>query len=178
MQRANTAASRKAKGSRLEKEIAGKYRHYMGFSKSSRMPLSGAISNLKGDILKMDERGRKVDTEYVDECKNAETIKLGEWLTQSISQCRITDNPVLHFSSNYRPTITVVEEPIWADWWENAVWEVCTIDKSSIQFWKEWDALRELAAASNKTPVMIFEKLDRAWAAVDTDVYFKMRSIS
>ncbi len=75
---AKTAASKKQKGSKLERQIAEYYRRYLGFSKSSRMPLSGAIGTLKGDILKMDDRGRKVDLEYVDECKNAETIKLTE----------------------------------------------------------------------------------------------------
>ena len=139
------------------------------------MPLSGAISTLQGDILKMDDRGRRVDLEYVDECKNAETIKLTKWLQQTISQAPNTKIPVLHMSSNYRPLITIVEEAIWADWYNLNKWTITECNKKSISFWKEWDIVREDAASVMREPVLLFWKLGRQWAAINTETYFKMR---
>ena len=67
------------------------------------MPLSGAMAHFKGDIHKRN------DWEWVDEVKNHETIKLGEFWDQAVAQTSGgLRTPVLHISSNYRPIITVI----------------------------------------------------------------------
>ena len=65
-----TPGSRKAKGKRLEREIASKYRSTGLFPKAQAMPMSGAMAFHKGDIMKGER------DEWVDECKNQEKVKL------------------------------------------------------------------------------------------------------
>lgn len=100
---ARTAATRKAKGTRLENDVAAAYRSYGIDETARRMPLSGAMSHFKSDIYK------KNDYEFVDECKNHETINLSKFWQQTIDQSRLK-TPVLHISSNYRPIITVLTQ--------------------------------------------------------------------
>lgn len=100
---ARTAATRKAKGTRLENDVAAAYRSYGIDDTARRMPLSGAISHFKSDIYKRN------DYEWVDECKNHETINLNKFWQQTIDQSRLK-TPVLHISSNYRPIITVLTQ--------------------------------------------------------------------
>ena len=83
-----TPQSRKAKGSRLEREVARLIRAKGLDPKASRMPLSGAMWNLKEDI--------HTTLPYHMECKNQETLKIWEWW-QKIRDYR---NPVLIFSGN------------------------------------------------------------------------------
>lgn len=100
---ARTAATRKAKGTKLENKVAEAYRHHKIDDTARRMPLSGAASHFKGDIYK------RFDYDWIDECKKHETIKLGEFWQQAVDQTSSgLRTPVLHVSSNYRPIITVI----------------------------------------------------------------------
>lgn len=99
---ANTPQSKKQKGSRKEREVAGMYRHYGIDKDAKRMPLSGAFDGLKGDIFKPHDRG------WVDEVKNQEKVKLWEWWEQAKMQARGLQKAVLHISGNHRPTLTVM----------------------------------------------------------------------
>lgn len=104
---AKTNSSRKAKGSRLEKEIAKRYSKRL-YPKSTRMPMSGAMAFHKGDILKRDDKGRVVYDVWLDECKNQEKVKLWEWWEQTIEQCGAYQKPVLHIKRNYSEGLTVM----------------------------------------------------------------------
>ena len=100
---ARTAATRKAKGRKLEKQVAERYRYHKVDETAQPMPLSGAMAQFKGDIHKRN------DWEWVDEVKNHETIKLGEFWDQAVAQTSGgLRTPVLHISSNYRPIIPVI----------------------------------------------------------------------
>ena len=100
---ANTHASKKAKGSRLERDIASAYRSSGLFPKAQRMPMSGAMQFHKGDIFKGES------DEWVDECKNQEKIQLWKFWQQAVDQCSGLEKPVLHLSGNYRPILTVIK---------------------------------------------------------------------
>ena len=102
MATANTPASKKAKGNRLERDIAAAYRSSGLFPKAQRMPMSGAMAFHKGDIFK-----GELD-EYVDECKNQEKVKIWEFWEQTVNQCGAYDKPVLHISGHYRPILSVI----------------------------------------------------------------------
>jgi hypothetical protein len=100
---ANKSASKKQKGSRLERFVAEAYRHHGIDKDAKRMPLSGAFDGLKGDIFKPH------DKEWVDECKNQEKVKLWEFWEQAKSQARGLQRPLLHVSGNYREVLTVMK---------------------------------------------------------------------
>ena len=91
------AKSAKAKGSRLERDVAGRIRRKGLDSKAQRMPLSGAIPGLRADVH------TQLDVHI--ECKNQERVKLWEWW-QKIRDRR---NPVLVISGNHRPVVAVVD---------------------------------------------------------------------
>lgn len=93
-------ASAKAKGSRLERKIAQYYRRYLGME-AKRMPLSGADSMLKGDIVKRFWDG------WTDECKNQERINIWDCWSQAREQAG-NNKPVLHISRNNGPELTVI----------------------------------------------------------------------
>lgn len=97
-----TAKGRRIKGKKFEREIAALYRHHHIDDTAQPMPMSGAMEFHKGDILK------KVDNEYVDECKNQETVKLWEWWAQARSQARGMQIPVLHIKRNLTEPVTVM----------------------------------------------------------------------
>lgn len=99
---ANTPASKKAKGSRAERKVAELYRRYDIDPNASRMPLSGAIASLKGDIHKPN------DYKYCDEVKNQEKVKLWEFWEQTTLQSGTNRVPVLHITGNHRPILTVL----------------------------------------------------------------------
>lgn len=83
------------KGRRLEKEIAQMYRQFDIDTTAEPMPMSGAMANHKGDILK------KYDHEWVDECKNQEKVKVWEWWGQTVRQVFGLEKPVLFIKKNY-----------------------------------------------------------------------------
>ena len=99
---AKSPSSKKAKGSRLEKKVAELYRHYDIDKTAIRMPMSGAIATLKGDIFKRNDVG------WVDECKNQEKVQLWAWWEQAKSQAKGLQRPLLHVSGNYREILTVM----------------------------------------------------------------------
>lgn len=101
--------SAKAKGNRLEREVAKAYVKYGIDETATRMPMSGAITNMKGDIYK------RYDFEYVDECKQQERIQLWKWWDQATVQATGQQKPVLHVSSNYRPILTVTRLEDWME---------------------------------------------------------------
>jgi hypothetical protein len=96
------AKSAKAKGSRLEHKVAALYRHYEIDPSANRMLLSGG-GYLKGDIYKPN------DFEYLDECKNQETVSLWKWWNQTKEQAGGNRIPILHVGGNYRPILTIME---------------------------------------------------------------------
>jgi len=95
--------SAKAKGSRLERDIAGLYRKH-GFEDARRMPMSGAMGgHLSGDI------SFRFHVPFKVECKNQEKVKLWEWWTQTVRQIGLNQEPVLFISGNNRPKLAVVD---------------------------------------------------------------------
>lgn len=98
---AKTPASKKSKGNRAERKVAELYRRYEIDKKATRMPMSGAMTHFKGDILKPD------DYLYCDEVKNQEKVKLWEWWNQAKEQAG-NRTPVLHITGNHRPILTVI----------------------------------------------------------------------
>lgn len=87
----------KAKGSRLERQLAGMIRKKGLDPKARRMPLSGAFSHLPEDIYTI--------LPYHFEAKNQEKLKIWEWW----EKIRNKRNPVLVVSGNFRPVLAVVD---------------------------------------------------------------------
>mgnify|MGYP000856745139 FL=1 len=98
---ANTPASKKAKGKRLEREVSAHYRHIGLFSDAKPQLLSGG-GYLKGDIW------TKEPIEFAEECKNQERVSIWKWWDQTTAQQGIGQKPLLHISANYRPILTVL----------------------------------------------------------------------
>jgi hypothetical protein len=92
---ANTSASKKAKGTRLEKYIAERMNKVLGEYgvRAKRMPLSGAIEGFKSDIF--------INLPVSIECKNSEKWTVPEWWDQATSQASIGKMPILVMSRNY-----------------------------------------------------------------------------
>lgn len=103
MSKANTAATRKAKGRRAEKFVADAYVEAGLFPMARPMPMSGSLKEMPGDVW--------VDgyNQYVEEVKNQETTSIWAWLKQAVDQAaEIGKKPVLHFSRNNSPMWTVI----------------------------------------------------------------------
>lgn len=150
------ARSARAKGSRLEKRVAEEYRS-IGID-ARRMPLSGAITHMKGDIWKATYDG------WIDECKNAETVKLKEWWQQALRQ-RGKAEPVLHISANYRPVITVISSEKYyqlmqelEDTGQRFQHDILKISKKRFNLWNEWS--EHLASVEYGDPILHIETLD------------------
>jgi hypothetical protein len=92
---ANTSASKKAKGTRLEKYIAERMNKVLGEYgvRAKRMPLSGAIEGFKSDIF--------INLPVSIECKNSEKWTVPEWWDQATSQAGLGKMPILIMSRNY-----------------------------------------------------------------------------
>lgn len=99
---ANTPRSRKAKGNRAEMKVAELYRRYKLFPKAQRMPMSGAMTFHKSDILK----GEADD--WSDEVKNQERVQLWQWWEQASNQAGQFQKPILHITGNHRPILSVM----------------------------------------------------------------------
>lgn len=150
------ARSAKAKGSRLERLVAGEYRR-IGIE-AKRMPLSGAFSHLKADIFKPVYDG------WHDECKNQETVKLKEWWSQATSTCGKSE-PVLHISANFRPVITVMRTDKYIDLLKELdetgqrfLHKVEKLTKKRFNLWNEWNELEALKEYGE--PILHIEELD------------------
>ena len=92
---ANTSASKKAKGTRLEKYIAERMNKVLGEYgiKARRMPMSGAIEGFKSDIF--------VNLPLSIEAKNSEKWTVPEWWDQTTSQAGLGKMPILVMSRNH-----------------------------------------------------------------------------
>ena len=97
------ARGKRQKGKRFERDIAALYRHHHIDDTAQAMPMSGAMEFHKGDILK------KIDHEFVDECKNQETTKIWEWWAQAKDQARGLQKPILHIKRNLHNPLTVMD---------------------------------------------------------------------
>lgn len=96
---ANTAASKKSKGRRLELKVAEHLRA-VGID-AKRTPLSGA-GWMKGDIT-------EIPGAWSHECKNHEKIKIWEFWEQAANEAYGLQKPALHISGNNRPILTVMK---------------------------------------------------------------------
>lgn len=85
------------KGKRLEHDVVKALKN-IGID-AKRVPLSGALSWLKGDVVEFNTINA-----HLHECKNCETLALPDWWRQSVRQCLNGEVPVLEFTSNYQKT--------------------------------------------------------------------------
>ncbi len=91
---ANTAKSKKAKGTRLEKYVAKELETILGYYgvRATRTPMSGAIDRFKGDIF--------TNLPVGIECKNSEKWKPLEWFKQAQRDTSTGNMPMLVMSRN------------------------------------------------------------------------------
>lgn len=94
-------ASSREKGKRLERKVAALLRTKGLDPKAQRTPMSGAMSQWKGDVL--------TDLPIHIECKNQEKIRFWEYVEQASQQCPMAHNWILAISSNNRPVVAVVD---------------------------------------------------------------------
>lgn len=107
---ANTSATRKAKGRKLERYIADYYTAIGLYPAARPMPMSGSLKEMPGDIW--------VDgyNEFVEEAKNQEATSIWKWLEQAENQAKeLNKLPVLHFKRNRSRVYTVVPFEVFAD---------------------------------------------------------------
>lgn len=90
----------KAKGSRLERQVAHRIKEVLGSYgvDARRMIMSGAIEGFKSDI--------QINLPISIECKNQEKVKLWEWWEQAESSCGTNKLPTLIISRNH------IKEPL------------------------------------------------------------------
>lgn len=166
---AKTAASKKAKGTKLENEVASAYRTWGIDDTARRMPLSGAMSHFKSDIYKRN------DYEWVDECKNHETINLRKFWEQTTDQSTLK-TPVLHISSNYRPIITVLTQ---ADFEQlakaNGESRFNVIDINDKKRWNFWAFAAQCTDLQLEATVIYCTIPDEALVLMTLPTYFKLR---
>lgn len=93
--------SARAKGKRLEREVAALIRRKGLDDRAQRMPLSGAASMLPSDIW--------TKLPYSFECKNQERLQLWDAWEQTRGQAPNGHQPVLVVSGNFRPILAVVD---------------------------------------------------------------------
>lgn len=86
------------KGARLEYDVRDALIR-IGIG-AKRVPMSGALAWLKGDVAELD---RPYDQRHIHECKNCETLSLKDWWCQAATQALNGEVPVLEFSSNHKP---------------------------------------------------------------------------
>ena len=91
---AKTNSSKKAKGMRLETELAKRLRE-SGLDKGAyRMPASGALETLKADIL--------TNLPVSFECKNQEKWSVDKYMNQAKYGAKINEIPVVVMSKNFQ----------------------------------------------------------------------------
>lgn len=165
---AKTAATKKAKGTRLENKVAGLYRQYKIDETARRMPMSGAISHFKSDVFK------RYDYMWSDECKCHETINLRKFWEQSAFQAPMK-TPVLHISANFRPIITVIRqsdfEALIGD--DERRYEI--IDISSKKRWTFWDYAKLCVDLSPRATVVYCAVPDESLVLMTVDTYMTLR---
>ena len=163
---AKTSATRKAKGKRLEKKVAEHYRRYKVDETARPMPLSGAMSHFKGDIYK------RYDFQWIDECKNHETVRLSEFWRQTIDQ-GAQRTPVLHVSGNYRPIVTVIRESDFDGLTDGERFEI--IDITAKKRFNFWEYASQCTGFNPLATVIYVTTSDEALVIMDLDVYMELR---
>lgn len=108
MKRKITYASARDKGKSAERLVA-KYLCGIGIQ-AKRVPMSGALAWLKGDV-----REFNTEQDHVHEVKNHEELSLGAWWDQAIAQVEGEQVPVLHFTSSYKPMYTMLDSKTFDD---------------------------------------------------------------
>lgn len=101
---AKRGRSAKQKGSKAERLVRDQLKRIYPSDRRTRInrvPMSGA-GWMKGDVIDMN------DTDYSYEVKNQESLSLHKWWDQAVSQCQPYQQPVLVFTSNYRPLYWVI----------------------------------------------------------------------
>ncbi len=106
---ATTFKSKKAKGKRAEIEFAKLLRDKGIDKEAQRMPLSGAIDYLKGDIYAPNLPHDKF------EVKNTERVKIWQFIEQAEAEASFGETPHLIITSNNRPLYVVMRAGDWAD---------------------------------------------------------------
>lgn len=156
---AKTTASKKQKGSRLEKKIAKRYRNTGLFPDAQRQLLSGG-GYLKGDIY------TKEHNDFVEECKNQETVRLNEWWKQAEKDAH-TQKPLLHISANYRPIISVLYQDDFMDMvWELEDYDIKhilnpqVVSKKRFNLWNEWDKCVETTSKYESFPLLYIDRVE------------------
>ncbi|MGV9002360.1 MAG: putative PDDEXK endonuclease [Candidatus Saccharimonadaceae bacterium] len=166
---ARTAATRKAKGTRLENAVAAAYRTWGIDETARRMPLSGAMSHFKSDIYKRN------DYEWVDECKNHESINVKRFWEQTIAQSTLK-TPVLHISSNFRPIITVLTQADFEQLAEaNGFERFNIIDINEKKRWNFWAFAEQCTDLSIQATVVYCTITDEALVLMTMSTYMKLR---
>ena len=166
---AKTAKTRKAKGTRLENDVAAAYRTYGIDETARRMPLSGAMAHFKSDIYKRN------DYEWVDECKNHEAINLRKFWEQTLEQSRLK-TPVLHISSNYRPIITALTQADFEQLAEaNGLARFRVIDINAKKRWNFWAFAEQCTDLHVEATVVYCTIPDEALVLMTLPTYMKLR---
>lgn len=106
---ANTARTRKAKGTRAEKKFAQLLRTKGIDKKARRMPMSGAIKHFKSDIFCPNLPHDSF------EIKNQERVSIWQWWEQACEQCDMNETPHLVVGANHRPQLVVMHADDWAN---------------------------------------------------------------
>lgn len=170
MSTAKTAATRKAKGTRAEKKVAERYRHYKVDETAQRMPMSGAMAHFKGDIHKRN------DYDWVDEVKNHETVKLGEFWTQAVEQTSGgLRTPVLHVTGNYRPIITVLRASDFEGIAGSDPRRVGKVDISHLKRFAFWDYAKDCLDPSPRCFVVYCRVRGEDLVLMTLDTYLTLR---
>ncbi len=165
---ANTAATRKAKGTRLENRVAERYRHWGVDSTARRMPLSGAMSHFKSDIYKRN------DIYWIDEVKNHETINLRKFWEQTTEQA-LLNFPVLHISSNFRPIVTIIREADFDYLTDNEPSRFDVVDISSKRRWNFWEYAKQCTDLKVQATVVHCTLPDDSLIIMTIDTYMILR---
>lgn len=99
---AKTYRSRKAKGKKLEKEIAKRINETLGGYgiEAKVMPMSGSIDGWEGDVW--------TNMPLSIEAKNQEKINIWDCWEQTENQCNNFKIPLLVFSRNYHKNLAVL----------------------------------------------------------------------
>lgn len=101
-------ASARNKGKVFERKIV-KHLKNIGID-AKRVPMSGALSWLKGDCVEFN-----TIKPHVHEMKHQEALSINTWWEQALDQVKDEEVPVLHFTSNYKPVYTMITSELFDD---------------------------------------------------------------
>lgn len=104
---AKTFRSKKAKGTKLEHKVAALIRESGLDKDAKRMIGSGAFAGWKTDIF--------TALPFSFEVKNQETAKPWEWFRQAEDASSLSKPPIVVFSGNNRPILSLLKFEIFLD---------------------------------------------------------------